>query len=343
MFTVYAEKSIFEDIVLFKDDIPNWFSICSTHADVCLNITDADLTKELIPGTIIFEYINSFGGKMPIALFDIFETIKEEPSYIAEKPRAAFLLNIPQEKAEEYQAHFGVLVQSIDNIDDKVLKHQFYKELPEGTVVESATKKGWYNLFHFDLPPTNCIVITDDFLVKNEERSTLFGEPNLKEIFDAILPADLKIPFHVLILTNDKDKSQNQCETLAGRLKAMIVALRTYPIQFEIVFTSALHKRKLFMNYVSVTCDRGFAMFSLRDLKTVRSSNDFRSEMLFTRISPTEGDTVLTSDNILLKEIQTRCKIVKTYIAKNGQDTNNRILGDCKADKTINNRLIQEV
>ena len=343
MFKVFAEKEIFENIVLFSDVNPNWNNICCNHADVCLNISDADFSSELIPGTIIFEYINANGGKMPIALAGYFTSIHDEPNIIAEEPRSAFILNISKEKAVEYQSNFGVLVQSSENIDDNILRNSFFKELPKGTIVESGSKKGWYNLFHFELPPTNSIVITDDYLLSNEENKTLVGVPNLKEIFDALLPVDLKVPFHILILTNDNDKSQKHCEILAGRLKAIIVSLREYPIHFEIVFTTALHKRKLFMNYISITCDKGFAMFTIKDLKTVRSDNDFRSEMLFTRLNANEGDTVLKSDNILLSEILKRCDNVKSFIGVNGQTTNYRIMGDCLPDKTIVNRLIQEI
>ena len=82
---------------------------------------------------------------------------------------------------------------------------------------------------------------------------------------------------------------------------------------------------------------------TLNNSKTVRTDNDFRSEMLFLRLHKNEGDTVLKSDNILLKEIQNRCNTVKDFINAKGQIANYRIMGDCKADKTINNRLIQEV
>ena len=185
--------------------------------------------------------------------------------------------------------------------------------------------------------------MTDDYLLQNEEGGIIVGIPNLKAIFDAVLPASLKVPFHILILTNDANKSQQKCEQIAGNIKSMLNTLRGYEIKFELVFTSALHKRKIFMNYLSVTCDKGFAMFRLSNLKTVRSDNDFRSEMLFHRLDPSEGDTVLKSDNILLKQIQQRCSTVKAYINANGQTLNNRIIGDCKPDKTINNRLIQEI
>lgn len=343
MFTVYTEKETFEEIILYSDDKPNWNNICCNYAIVCLNINDAELVNELEPGSVIFEYVNANGGKQPIALADFFETINDNPSCIAEKPRAAFILNIPQELAEQYQSDFGVLVQSNKSIDDNVLKHHFFRELPIGTVVENNNQIGWDVLFNIPIPPSNCAVISDEYLIKNEENGKVVGLPNLKAIFDTVLPANLKVAFHILIITSDESKTQKQCEQITGLLKATLTSLRPYPIKLEMVFTSALHKRKIFFNYQSVTCDKGFAMFKVSNLKTVRSANDFRSEMLFLRLNQNEGDTVLKSDNILLKEIKKRCDSVKAFINNNGQALNNRIMGDCKADKSIINRLIQEV
>ena len=40
MFTVYSEKEIFENIVVFNEDTPNWFNIFCNHSEVCLNMTD---------------------------------------------------------------------------------------------------------------------------------------------------------------------------------------------------------------------------------------------------------------------------------------------------------------
>ena len=42
MFTVYAEKDIFENIVVFNDQAPHWFNILCNYSDVCLNMTDEE-------------------------------------------------------------------------------------------------------------------------------------------------------------------------------------------------------------------------------------------------------------------------------------------------------------
>lgn len=110
MFTVYVEKEIFENIVVFNNENPNWYKIFCNHSEICLNISDDDFLSEQIPGTPIFEYIHSGGGRTPIALKSYFDLIYEDNSLIADKPRSAFLLNYTKEEADSIQSSFGVIV-----------------------------------------------------------------------------------------------------------------------------------------------------------------------------------------------------------------------------------------
>lgn len=349
MITVYSEKEIFENMVLFNEETPHWFNIIQNHSHVCLNITDIELTAEQVPGTPIFEYIKANGGRTPIALKDFFDLIYEDNKVIAEKPRSVFFLNYSKIEAAKIQADYGVIVQGNEKIDDAVLKGSFFKELPKDCIFENETKKGWLNLVDFLLPPSNAMVITDGYLFSNEENGQLVGELNVVKLVDALLPAHLSIPYHVAIISNDdleKDKasrSKEWCERLAGKLKAKIIALRPYPIIFEIVFTQTIHKRKLILNYLNGTCDKGFAVFKVSDGKTVRSDNDFRCDRVFNRTEYHEGDSDYLSVETVLVQLKKKCQTVTEYISNSGAAPNNRILGDCTTDKSITNRLINDV
>jgi hypothetical protein len=349
MFTVYSEKEIFENMVLYNEETPHWFNIIRNHSDVCLNITDIELTAEQVPGTPIFEYIMANGGRTPIALKDFFDLIYEDNKVIAEKPRSAFFLNYSKIEAAKIQADYGVIVQGNEKIDDAVLKGSFFKELPKDSIFENKINKGWLNLVNFSLPPSNAMVITDDYLFSNEENEQIVGKPNVVRLVDALLPAHLSIPYHLAIISNDHPeegkppRSKEWCERLAGELKAKLIALRPYPIIFEIVFTQTIHKRKLILNYLNGTCDKGFAVFKVSDGKTVRSDNDFRCDRVFNRTEYHEGDTDYASVESVLVQLKQKCQTVSQYISNAGATINYRILGDCKADKSINNRLINDV
>jgi hypothetical protein len=349
MFTVYAEKDIFENIVVFNDQAPHWFNIFCNHSEVCLNMTDEELASEELQGTPIFEFIMANGGRSPIALKEFFDSIYEDNKVIADKPRSAFFLNYSKADADAIQSAFGVIVHGNEAIEDNTLKGSFFKDLPKDSVFENQTTKGWQNLVSFSLPPSNAMVITDDYLFSNEENGHIVGKSNVIQLVNAFLPANLSIPYHLTILSNDNPevgkppKSKEWCERLAGELKAAIVALRPYPIVFEIVFTQTLHKRKLILNYINATCDKGFAVFRVSDGKTVRSDNDFRCDRLFARVEPQEGDTDYMAAESILLQLKSKCQSVRQFIANSGATVNNRILGDCNADKSLKNRLINDV
>ena len=349
MFTVYSEKEIFENIVVFNDQTPHWYNILCNHSEVCLNMTDQELASEQIQGTPIFEFIMANGGRSPIALKDFFDVIYEDNNVIADKPRSAFFLNYSKADADTIQSAFGVIVQGNEGIEDNILKGAFFKDLQKDSVFENKTSKGWQNLVSFSLPPSNTMVISDDYLFSNEENGHNVGKSNIIQLVDAFLPATLDIPYHLTIFSNDNPetgkppKSKEWCEQLAGQLKAAILQLRPYPIIFEMVFTQTLHKRKVILNYINGTCDKGFAVFKVSDGKTVRSDNDFRCDKVFTRVEQHEGDTDYKSVESTLLQLKQKCKSVREYINNAGATVNNRILGDCNKDYSLKNRLLNDV
>lgn len=343
MFTVYSEKEIFENIVVFNDKTPNWYKIFCHHSDVCLNMTEAELKAEEKQGTPIFEFILSNGGRSPIPLKSYFNQIYQDNSLVINNPRSVFFLDISPAVANNLQESFGVIVQSAGSINDNILTGTSYKELPLGSIIGSTMVSGWKTLFNFTLPPCNSLVISDDYLFSHEHRGRLIGSENFISIVDAVLPAKFGDNFQILVIADDCGRSDAACAKIAGDLKARIIALRSYPITFELVFTDTLHKRKMFSNYLSITCDKGFEMFDIEDNITVRVHNDFRHERSFTRNDPSEGETVFSSDEKLLQQIKAKCNSVKQYINNNHQDANRRILCDCRPDKSIRNRLLNDV
>jgi hypothetical protein len=350
MFTVYAEKSIFENIVLFKEKTPHWYSVLCNHSEICLNMTDAELQDEETEGSFIFEFIKANGGRGVSALSEYFDELYENPEIIAEKPRAAFLLNYSQEEAFNHQLAYGVIVLSADRIDDNILKGSFYKDLHVNDIIKANEKIGWQSMINFSLPPSNAMVITDDYLFSNEESGRNIGQENLIHLADALLPIELKVPYHICIISNDQPemakppRSEQWCRTITDEIKRAISDLRPYEIIFEVVFTKTLHKRRLFLNYLNASCDRGFGVFRVADRSVVRSDNDFRCERIFNRIDiQEEGNSDYYSIEAGLMQLKKKCSSVKSFIANSRQLTQNRVLGDCNPDFSLKNRLINDV
>ena len=343
MFNVYTDKVAFEEIILFKEEMPNLASIFFNNSDICLNLDDAEMEAEFHPGTAIFEFIHATGGRTPIALKSYFEEILEDPLKMIEKPRSLFILDIEKGKAEQIQMETGILVIPIKDLNDQVLKGCFYKNLEKDIIIESNGNIGWKCLFQNINLPSNSLIIADNYLFANDVKGEIIGKINTVNLLDAILPTSLTVPFHLLIIAQDNKMPKEWCEKLVGNLNSELKALRPYPISLEVIFSEAIHKRKAISNYFTITCDKGFALFKVNDKKTVRSNNDIRIENLFDRNKPYEGDSVFASNQIDLKQIKDISLKVKDYINKIDATYNKRILGDCKKDKTINNRLLNDL
>lgn len=341
-FVVYAEKEAFDEIT-FNGNYPHLKSIFINHSLIFLNLTKGRLQENIDSEGELFYYIHAYSGaKIPEAYPQHFENIYDDPKYMLVNPRSIYFLNISESEANNYQRKLGIIVQSSSAINDEILKGGAHYELSKDTIL-NGKNSGWKVLFDFPKPPSNSIVITDDWLFKNEENGEIIGVGNVISLLNALLPHNLEVDYHILIITDDQGRPQLKCEKIVVELRNAIISLRSYPIVVEVVFTEAEHKRKAILNYLSITCDKGFAMFRLVDLQTVRDDNDFRYEKLFNRTEKHEGSTVLYSDSLILKRIHAKCTSVKEYIKNLHEDPNRRILGDCNADKSLKNRLISDI
>lgn len=349
MFTVYAEKEIFENIVVFNDQTPNWFDIFCNHADICLNITDAELEAEERQGTPIFEFIMSNGGRSPIALGDYFESIYDDNSIIAKNPRSAFFLHLSEAQAMAAQKAYGVIVQGNDAIDDEILTGSFKRKLLKDEDIENGLSKGWKQLLQFNFPPSNSLVISDNYLLPTTERMgniyVNLGKQNLVWLLDVILPTQLAISYHVTIISEDNNQAEVWRNKLAGELKTEINQLRDYEINVEVVFIKSehFHERLLLLNYVNASCEHGFCVFKARNGKTVTMVNKLQIHSYFSSLSNMQGESEYETSRKDLSLIKNVCNDLAAHIQAGIPVYRGAILGDSNPNKTLKNRLINDV
>lgn len=343
MIKIYAEKEIFEEIILFKDQSPNWNKIFHEHAIVFLNMSDKELAMESVEGTAIFDYIHSSGGKSPIALDYHFVNIYEEPSTVLSDPRAVYFLDLDKNEATKWQENYGMIVQGPDSIIDSVLQGSFALDFSLGQICTLNNQNGWECMSINTLPPLNCVIVTDDYLFTTENGRR--GTANIIAFLKRILPKELKTDFHILLFAKEPNTSSSEwCNAKTGEIKTALKNLKKpYNIVFEIVYGETIHKRMAISNYFTIVMDKGFALFKTDDLCTVHEDNDMKIEKVFTRMSVYEGQTEYVIAERKLKELKRISESKSEYISNRKNDTNYRIQGDCKKDKTLNNRLINDV
>lgn len=345
MFTIYSDKDIFDNIISSPNNYPNWNKIINDHSAVCLDINQVDLDAELEnPDSILFLFLQLNARRIElVALDNYFQTIYANPETVVEKPRSVFFLNVDSDVALRLQEENGIIIQSKENIDDKILLGSYFKELSKNVVCEIGTTLGWQSLITFDLPPSNSLIISDNYLFKNEENRIVIGEPNTIHLIDALLPQNLNVDYHILIIAEDNRKSQAWVETLKNNMSARIKALRPYNIIIEFIFSATIHKRAVLSNYLNGSSDKGFSVFSTRDNKTIREDNDFRLDRVFNNLHSFGGDVEFTSKENALKGINKKSNEVFQWLQKNAPIENRRIVGDCNLDHSIKNRLLNDI
>lgn len=349
MFTVYAEKDIFESIVVFNDRTPNWYNIFCNHSEVCLNMTDEELQAEEMEGTPIFEFIKATGARGVIALKEYFDSIYDDNSIIAAKPRSAFFLSYSAADAELIQNSYGVIVQSAESINDDILTGSYKRKLFKDEEIQEGTTIGWKSLLKFTFPPSNSVVISDNYLLQSTERVggnyVASGKSNLLWMLDAILPVTLSIPYHVTIISEDNNQTEIWRNRIAGQLNTEINNLRGYEINVEIVFIKSemLHERLLLMNYINSSCEHGFYLFKAKDGKTVHVVNKIQINSYFSALNNSQGESeyqIANKDLSLLKQV---CNELAAHIHGGAPVYRGAILGGCNANKSLKNRLINDV
>jgi hypothetical protein len=349
MFTVYSEKEIFENIVVFNDETPNWYNILCNHSDVCLNMTDEELATEEKQGTPIFEFIMANGGRSPVALKNFFDSIYDDNSILIRKPRSAFFLNFSKEQADNLQSAYGIIVQGKNSIEDDILTGSFKRKLLKDEAIEAGGCIGWKQLLKFKFPPSNSIVISDNYLLPSSERvGTAYissGKKNLVWLLDVILPPKLSVTYHITIVSEDDNRDGAWRSRIAGELNTEIKNLRDYDINVEVVFIKAeqFHERILMMNYLNSSCEHGFCVFKAKDGKTVHVVNKLQVNSYFSTLNNNQGDSefdTASKDLTLIKEV---CNNLASHIHGGNPSYRGAILGGCNPNKSLRNRLINDV
>lgn len=341
---IYIERDALEEIIICDDDYPNLNHIFNNHAIVLVDLTDPELTELLEDDESAICQLNKNDVAI-YALEDYFALLKDDNSSLEDKTRAMFFLDISKEQADALSEKYGIIVQSVHSIDDSVLQLSFKKNLDKEDDVSGCSNNGWNNLLTtLNLPPSNSMIITDNYLLQNDVGGESVGFENLKLILDAILPKTLGVVFHLLIVTPMPLKiSPEKANQLYGKLKAYLKTIRNYEILLEIVFNKTIHPRKIISNYYVLVCDKGFQLFHPRKTTQVNQENEITLTSVLHDTSRYCGDTVFVISYKDIAKIKEVCQNTTKQVLGAVQDPSIKILGTSTADKRLRNRLLNTV
>lgn len=210
------------------------------------------------------------------------DEIKEFPSrsLFERYPECAFLFDtIENQTALSIQSQYGVICQTIDNLDDSILTHidpdHFEMTYNEGGYNWEKICEGLLN----PRMPSNCVIINDRNMFVNDDTQEGFtpGLDNLHRILDCLLPksfseelnAENAFPYHVLIGCELKQLKYSY-NSFASKINGIKKRLqRPYPINIEFIaitsdndFFRETHNRRIYSNYYTISCDHKLAAFA---------------------------------------------------------------------------------
>ncbi len=189
---------------------------------------------------------------------EYFDRLKTDYSAVLEHPDSVFLLDLDSRQADMIQENYGVICQSTNNLDEKILtlKPELYSLRKNRQII-------WKEIFReYQKLPSNAIVIADRYVFQKSNS----GLENVIEILDAVMPIK-SLGYEVTIITsyyyidsaNRNDKIFKAFKEVAKTLLTEIQKLRKYPILINFIGAStgsklyeSIHDRHILSNYYYV-------------------------------------------------------------------------------------------
>ena len=298
-FEVYADREIFETILLDSNIYKNWNNILKYHSDVYINMSqnDYDLDISDPENSILFQYLKESGGKEPTPDEVFFNDFKIDDTVVVNKPLSTYFLDLDDSQILKLKEKFGLLFHNY-KIDDQVLSQKFQKNCTKNEIFNHDSLVGWESFIPSPKYFFNSLILTDPYLFSND--TMIGGTPvnigikNIIAFLDLVLPHKLQIEFHLLIISSESKAgfTESKAQGIYDELSIAINLIRSYSIKLELVFTpDVIHRRNAFTNYYTFICDKGFKLFSVADLSKILDDNKFQSLGIFEINNPTDGDS----------------------------------------------------
>lgn len=341
---VYLTKDTFEDIAIFDDEFPNLNRLFREAAVFVLDMSDDELDAALEDVASDFAVFCNSNNLKTIAKKSVLQNLKSNRNELVKQCRSLFIMDVTVEEARTIQEETGILVLSKQDIDDNVFNHSFWRHrFVKDVAIKGDAITEWKDVLK-DMPwlPTNSMVITDDYLISESQASLEDCVENIKGLLDAILPANLAVDFHILISCSHPKCDEQKRNQIVGNIKSYIKSKRPYDVKIEFIFYDSIHQRKIITNYNVMVGDKGFINFNNKKRKII-DDNPTYACTLFQNIIDSIGDTEFGMATLDLEKIFKIGEVVKTMNNNGVHDYSKRIVGDCKPDKSINNRLLNAI
>lgn len=235
------------------------------------------------------EYLEDVGANSDLAKIETmqFASIPD--------PCAIIILDVDQDTAKKISEKYGVICHSFN---ESPLTSPLFQEGIEKNVDNRETKRGWHELFPTgSVSPSNSLVFVDRYLFSKDSNgiTSQDGIDNVYEILNHILPAQLGVDYHVLLVFDASTLETALGDTFASistKINGLKKRLnRPYPVLIETISLDhndmnyeETHNRRILSNYFIVRADRS--------LKAFRSDQSLYSQSLWLDWAASKGIVV---------------------------------------------------
>lgn len=346
---IYLNKDLLETVAVFSEEFPKLFRFFSKYAVIHIDLSENELDKELSDYESDIALFKR-GNDVLIIPESSFKSTNCFAELLSGKTRSVFFLDLNKQEAERLSKEYGVIIksQSIQRDIDPFSPTGLYrKNLNKG---ESFKSDGWKALLDsVEFLPRNSIIISDRHLLDNDSGDV--GYNNILSCLKALMPNQYSGVFQVLILSKYPNVSESKIERMAGGLKTELNNSFKYSVDVEWFLVDSndfyLHKRRIYLGYQTIECDKGFAVFKEGDKKgsaVIREDNELSINPAFCLFTDYSGDSQFGIDSEDLNKIMKNCeKIGNRYRGKLESHSSDRvkIVGDCdKKNYLPKNRML---
>ncbi len=266
-------------------------------------------------------------------------------------PFGLWMINASEQDINRFREYLGVWMVNPSSIMDDIFYLHHKRDYNKGDIIDgSSNDNGWANYIEElslngkRLPPINSVVINDRYLLLttseniSPEKYASYSLNNLKKLFDALLPQDLKISFQLTIYCDHPKLDIATTDKITQKFKDDMQHGKPYPIQIEFIYDHARHKRTFHSNYFLFDVDRAYNAFDCRDYNKLIGENYFCLES-YHNDSCCSGDTNFITARNTIMEIKKRCDSVLDNLDTSNLDYSKIKRCDLITPHKIQNRL----
>lgn len=255
---VYCDQNLCELFLLEEEQ--TIYKIAEEFCDIVTDLSDEEIIDIATENPIISHFIKRESGNFygDVKAFDRIKN-QDYTTFLND------ILILPDEvNVEVIRNEYGVLALHLeDPFPDKQNFHFGYSLYAE----EDCPFKDWESIFaEKSLLPVNSAVLIDNFLWKDLSDFSSDNGENLYPIMESIIPKELKIPFKLTIVVQNKNgrfTPRNISEKIKKIEKNLKKRTRV-DVQVGVVTqtdTKIFHERVLLTNYHYIYSDKGFSIF----------------------------------------------------------------------------------